>query len=113
MDLQDNLTLADTGVPLGAAADKTASGVKDLFKGVRDRAKAKKAQSISDAGGYNTLSPYQKSLIPVPSYALNSKTPTAQEALDAEPVVQMNKYIPYALGAVAVGVLIFFIVKRK
>jgi hypothetical protein len=114
MDLQcDNLTLEDLNVPGGGAIDAGASGVKGVFVGIRNRAKARKAQKISDDGGYATLTPFQKSLIPVPAYALNNKTTTAQDAIDAPPVVQMNRYIPYVLGVAVVGILVYFIVKRK
>jgi hypothetical protein len=36
---------------------------QNVAKRVRDAAKRKKALAIADAGGYNTLTPYQKSLI--------------------------------------------------
>jgi hypothetical protein len=39
----------------------------DPFKTIRDNAKRKKAQAIADAGGYNTLTEYQKSLINPPA----------------------------------------------
>jgi len=35
----------------------------NLAKTIRDNAKRKKAQAIADAGGYNTLTPYQKALL--------------------------------------------------
>ena len=113
MDIRhDNLTLADTGVPAGAAIDSVASGIKDIAANIRNRAKAKKAQAISDAGGYNTLTPFQKSLIPVPPYALNTETPTAADAVAAEPVGGIRAMLPWLLGAAVVGFIIFMIVRR-
>lgn len=40
------------------------TGPDGILKKIRDAAKAKKALAIANAGGYNTLTPYQKSLIP-------------------------------------------------
>lgn len=47
------------------------SAATNLAKGIRDKAKAKEAQKIADAGNYWTLRPYLKSLIPIPQYIIN------------------------------------------
>ena len=47
------------------------------FKSIRDKAKAKKALAIAMAGGYDTLTPYQKSLI---SFNGTSGTMTPENA---------------------------------
>jgi len=49
------------GAGLLSFAVNLISGIS--FKAIRDRAKAKKALAIANAGGYDTLTPYQKSLI--------------------------------------------------
>lgn len=67
----DNVTLADTGIPGGAIADKLGSSVKNLAAGIRNRAKARKAQKVADAGQYWTLRPFLKGLIPIPQYVLD------------------------------------------
>lgn len=46
------------------------SSAGNLAKGIRDKAKAKAAQKTADAGGYWTLRPYLKSLIPIPQYII-------------------------------------------
>jgi hypothetical protein len=69
MDLRhDNVTLADTGVPGGATIDQLASTAKNLAAGIRNKAKAKKAQKTADAGNYWTLEQFLKGLIPIPQY---------------------------------------------
>jgi hypothetical protein len=112
MDNCNNLTVADTGLPGGAAIDSIASSGKNLAANIRNRAKAKKAQKISDAGGYNTLTPFQKSLIPVPAYALNKTTPTAQDAKEAEPTAvqtgAMTKFLPYIAGVIILALAFYF-----
>jgi len=50
-----------TGGKIASFAINLISGLS--LKSIRDRAKAKKAQAIANSGGYNTLTPYQKSLI--------------------------------------------------
>lgn len=67
----DHLALADTGIPGGADVDKLASSLKNIAAGVRNKAKAKKAQSVADAGNYWTLSEFQKGLIPIPQYIVD------------------------------------------
>lgn len=115
MDNCNNLTANDIVPGVGGAIDKGASAAKSVVVNIRNRAKAKKAQKISDAGGYNTLTPFQKSLIPVPSYALNSKTPTAEEAKNAEPSAvttgAATPYLPYIIGVVILAAVIYFIKK--
>jgi hypothetical protein len=67
----DHLALADTGIPGGADVDKLASSLKNIAAGVRNKAKAKKAQAVADAGNYWTLSEFQKGLIPIPQYIVD------------------------------------------
>jgi len=54
-----------TGSGVGAKIVEFAINVVSSisFKSIRDKAKAKKALEIANAGGYETLTPYQKSLI--------------------------------------------------
>jgi hypothetical protein len=67
----DNITLGDTGIPGGAAVDKLGSTIKNLASGIRNKAKAKKAQGFADRHEYFALSPFQKSLIPIPQYVID------------------------------------------
>jgi hypothetical protein len=72
MDLtQNHLSLADTGIPGGATIDSLASTAKNLAAGVRNKAKAKSAQKISDQGNYWTLRSFLKGMIPIPQYVLD------------------------------------------
>lgn len=82
----DNVTLADTGIPGGAVADSLASSAKNLFKGIRDRAKAKAAKKTADSGGYWTLRPYLKSLIAIPQYIVDQ---VAGQGITEEAVLQL------------------------
>jgi len=151
MKYSDNVTLADTGIPGGAVADTLASSVKNLAAGIRNKAKAKEAQRITDAGNYWTLRPFLKSLIPIPQYILDQvggqgitenaviqlpeqgvgssnsdiikslkalsgnkpdekvlgKTPASGAEFD------IKKYLPFAIGIIILGILIYFIYKSK
>lgn len=69
-NFNDSITLADTGLPGGAAIDKLASSAKNILKGLRDKKKAKEAQEISDSGNYFTLRQYLKNLIVIPNYVI-------------------------------------------
>lgn len=82
----DNVTVADTGIPGGATVDSLASGAKNLLKGIRDKAKAKSAQKVSDSGGYWTLRPYLKSLINIPQYVIDQ---VAGQGITEEAVLQL------------------------
>jgi hypothetical protein len=160
MDLQhDNLTAAQTGIPGGAVVDSLGSTVKNLAAGIRNKAKAKQAQKIADAGNYWTLRPFLKNLIKIPQYILNQVagqgiTEDAVINLDAQATGASNtqiinalkqmsgtsvgaggiigntnipavtpppetkgfdfkKALPYIIGVVVIGIVIFFIVKRK
>lgn len=106
-DLQIGTAL---GVPL---ADEAASAIKNTATSIRNRAKAKKAQKISDAGGYGTLTPFQRSLIPVPAYWGTDTSAKENLMIDEETTSSVKKYVPYIIGALFIGILIFFIVKRK
>jgi hypothetical protein len=68
MDLQNNLSVAETGLPMGATVDKVASA---LAHGIVTNAKTKKAQKAAENGQYWTLDPYDKSLIQIPQYIIN------------------------------------------
>jgi hypothetical protein len=97
MDLtHDNLSLADTGIPGGAVVDSLASSAKNLAAGIRNKAKAKSAKAVSDAGDYWTLRPFLKSLIPVPQYVLDQvggQGITEQQVLD---IPEFSKGTPTA-----------------
>jgi hypothetical protein len=47
---------------MGVISDAWETG-SNVAKRIRDASKRKKALAIADAGGYSTLTPYQKSLI--------------------------------------------------
>ena len=132
MDLQhDNIDIAK----IGEAAGQVLKAGSGLAKGIRDKAKAKKAQKISDAGGYFQLTAYQKSLIPVPDYARVQAQATgnivngspeqpvindagqvdiaqapALPATDEQVGMKLKQYLPFILIG---GALIFFLILRK
>jgi hypothetical protein len=83
------------------------------------KAKTKKAQKISDAGGYLTLSPYQKTLIPIPEYvkAANIPADVAQKsepipATEAQVAAKAKNYLPYILGLIGIGIVVYLISKK-
>lgn len=112
MDLQhDNLGVEDI--------TKVVQGVGDIRHSILVKAKTKKAQKISDAGGYLTLSAYQKSLIPVPAYvtAANIPAETAKAAepipaTDAQVMAKAKSNLPLIL-AVAGGLILVVILIKK
>lgn len=124
MDLtakQDNAIGAGTVITAGAGlVGAAAKPFVGLAASIRNKAKAKKAQKISDAGGYLTLTAFQKSLIGVPSYIQTAGIP-AEVAQEAEPIpategqvaAKFKTYLPYIIGAVVLIVIVFIIVKRK
>lgn len=67
----NNLTANDIIPGVGGVIDKGATGVKDVVINIRNKAKAKEAQKVADSGGYWTLRPFLKSLIPIPQYILD------------------------------------------
>jgi len=67
----DNLTLDETGIPAGALIDDLASNAKNLIVNIRNNAKAKAAQKVSDNGQYWTLREHLKGLIPIPQYIID------------------------------------------
>jgi hypothetical protein len=85
----DNVTLADTGLPGGAALDKIGSKLKSLRVGIVNKAKAKKAKKISDGGGYWGLTSFQKSLINIPQYVLDQ---VGGQGISEKMVEQMPKW---------------------
>jgi hypothetical protein len=170
-----HLSVADvsnaTGIPGGAVVDKIAS---DLASGIKVSAKTKSAQKTADSGQYWTLTPYMKSLIPIPQYIIDqvkgqnisyfavyqlpaqgvgasstsmiaslqdmTKHPnmtgvggpaakpaaqsiigsggTAVSATDpaagsAASTSTLTKYLPYIIGAAALAIVIYFIIKKK
>jgi hypothetical protein len=133
-------------------AGKVAQSAPGVMKNIRDKAKQKEAQKISDAGNYFTLRPYLKSLIAIPDYvktmvANQGITQQAVLDLEAQGVGESNtsiisqlktlsgttsaggqtidaagnttagtffqKYGMYIIGVIILGIIIFFIVKRK
>jgi hypothetical protein len=104
---QDNLSVVSEVDAIGA-------GLKNIAKGIRDKAKAKKAQKISDSGGYLTLTPYQKSLIDVPDYILNQGIgATDAEIKNLPAVTDWSQKLPLIIGAVIVLVLLYIVVRKK
>ena len=103
---QDNLIVEAAGEVLKAGGS--------LATSIRNKAKAKKAQKISDAGGYLTLTPFQKSLIDVPDYILNQGIGANDKDIKNLPaVMDWQSKLPLIIGAVLVIGLVYFIVKRK
>jgi hypothetical protein len=132
MEYSDNLTASDVLGSKGAALDTAGTAAKKLLGNIRNKAKAKKAQKISDAGGYATLSAFQKSLIPVPAYinqqaqtvAASSKTPAAAvidkmktsepiPVSDAQKANLFKQYLPYLIVVIVIGALLYFFVIKK
>lgn len=100
--------------------DATAAGIKNIAKSIRDRAKAKKAQKISDNGGYMTLTPYQKSLIDIPDYILNQTQGTSATADDIKNMPAKNDLgqlikdnLTTIIIIIVVGVLVYVLIKKK
>jgi hypothetical protein len=121
------------GISVG---DVFKAGKKLWYKVKKDKPKAAvspdvaAAQKISDAGGYLTLTPEQKALIPVPEYIkaqaaqISAKTggiASTEDLQAAQPlpatsgqlVAKLKTYLPYILGAIALGLVIYFIVRKK
>jgi hypothetical protein len=105
------------GVDEILAAGKT---VGKIAGNVRNKAKAKKAAKIAASGGYASLTPFQKSLIPVPTeiqkaaQAAGVTTDDIKAAPAAAPAAgQYKKFIPYIIGALIIGIAIYFFVKHK
>jgi hypothetical protein len=105
-------------------AGTAVSLVTGLRESIITKAKRKKAQKISDAGGYFTLSAYQKSLIEIPEYAKKQMAtqgtePAKIQATDALPIQagqvgsSIKVYLPYIIGAVVLGVVIYFVAKKS
>jgi len=108
---QDNLSVI-------SEIDQVGAGVKNIAASIRNRAKARKAQKISDGGGYLTLTPFQKSLIDVPDYILNQTAgqgagATEDDIKNLPAVTDWKAKLPLIIGAVVVIGLVYFIVKRK
>jgi LPXTG-motif cell wall-anchored protein len=86
----------------------------NVRKSVLIRAKTKKAQKISDAGGYATLTPYQKTLIPVPEYISGKTVPASGDLPAGEQTgVDIKRFLPYIIGVVLLGIIIYMIAKKK
>lgn len=94
---------------LASIAQWVIDGAGGIFKSIRDKAKAKKALAIANAGGYNTLTAYQKSLI------------LFNPAVSSDPKINYQDF-PGATGfsnssilllVIVVIVALFFISKRK
>lgn len=137
--------------------------ISNVGASIRNKAKAKAAQKVADAGNYWTLRPFLKSLIPVPQYIINEVAGqgiTKQAVLDlpaqtiggtnANVIAQLKtlsgggslntavigeggvietatpaaapkelvtsgvtKYVPYIIGAVVIGLIIYLIAKKR
>jgi exopolysaccharide biosynthesis protein len=77
-----------------------------IFKTIRDNAKRKKAQAIANAGGYNTLSDYQKSLI---GYV----NPASSGLVDISSLPGLSYSALIFLFVIIVGVVILVIRRRN
>jgi hypothetical protein len=73
------------GATIVGFAINVISGIS--FKSIRDKAKAKKALAIAQAGGYNTLTSYQKSLITQTSGGFYESPENAGNTLDFSSVL--------------------------
>lgn len=77
------------------------------------------AQKISDSGGYLTLTPEQKSLIPVPSYILMQEKNKALQNANPLPmtsgqmVEKVKNYLPYIIGSIVLIIIVVLLIKRK
>lgn len=111
---------------------KVFSGAKNIWYAVKkpvpkktDPVEAERAaaQKISDAGGYLTLTPEQKALIPVPGYintqAANGANITDLQAAPPIPatsgqiIQKIKNYLPWILGAVGLGLVVYFTSKKR
>jgi hypothetical protein len=97
--------------------DVVAGGVKNVLASIRNKAKARKAQKISDAGGYLSLTPFQKSLIDIPDYILNQTAGSGAtnediKNLPADTSEQLKQFLPYIIGAIVIGILLYVILKK-
>jgi len=109
----DNLSIVEE-------VDTVAAGIKNIAASIRNKAKARKAKKISDAGGYMTLTPFQKSLIDVPDYILAQTAGTSATAADIQSMPAVNNLgqiiknnMPTILVVVGVIVVAYFLFKRK
>lgn len=124
----DNLDLGKI-LNVGEAAKSLWYKVKKpVPKSTEDKARAE-AQKISDAGGYLTLTPEQKALIPVPEYikaqaqSISQQyggAATVDDLTTAKPIPatagqlaeKLKAYLPHILiGAVVVWLLVKFVKK--
>lgn len=79
-------------------------GIGGLLKSIRDKAKAKKALAIAQAGGYDTLTPYQKSLITYQTF--NARPAINKEALTTIEIT------PGMILILAAGAVVLFFILR-
>lgn len=126
----DNLNIAEVAGKVVGALPKIVTGVKSVAANVRNKAKAKKAQKIADAGGYNTLSAFQKSLIADPNLVNSTLSASEQSlAVDIDKAVselekkeagetsvtesKLKKIIIIVVSVVAVILVAWFFLKKK
>ena len=133
MDLRDerhdDLAIGATvGLP---EIDAVASGLKNAGKKIVSKAKLRKAQRQLDSGGVESLTPVQKDMLGisrdptpeerlrgvtyvnngVPSYAVGGAPPlTDGTSVDDSGI---KRFIPYIIGVVLLGIIIYLIVKKK
>jgi hypothetical protein len=121
---------------LGAAIAGIAGAVKGgkkLWYAVKKpvpKKKIEEAKTVSAAGGYMTLPPEQKAKIGVPGYIGNmiqkissatGKAATTEDIVTAPPIPATNaqlaeklkNYLPHIGIAIVIGIVIYFIAKRK
>lgn len=138
MENCDNLTLASAGVPGGAIADTLASSLKGLAGNIRNKSKLKTAQANLAAGRLNDINSFSVNLLigagvrpevytKIPAFIndpANAKLIADLAGGDKGIIIAKNadgtspaqfdikKYIPYIIGVIVIGVLIYFIVKK-
>jgi len=137
MDNSNNLTLAQTGVPGGGAIDSVASIAKNLAADARNKSKLKTAKANLAAGRLNNINAFSVQLLigagvsstlytQIPAFQTDPGFAELRAQLGTGIIVAKNadgtnvpineidslkKYIPWILGAIVVGVLIYFITK--
>lgn len=133
MDNSDNIL----GGAIAAGASAVVGGIrskqsqkKAAREALRKEEGRAKAQAISDAGGYLTLHPELKMLIPVPDYIIKQaqdiaaktgkaasvedlKNAPAIPATSGQLIEKIKNYLPWIIGSIALGIGIYFIIKKR
>jgi hypothetical protein len=132
MDVREEMhSELEIGAAVGLPqADQIASLLKNTALSIARRAKIRKAYAQLQSSGVESLTPVQKDLLlisrppteeekargvtfvnaGVPSYAPGAGV---QGAITNEDPAAWKKFIPYIIGVVVIGILIYFISKKK